>query len=218
MLCARLGLWQLERLAQRRALTQRQQARLAQPPLRGDTLAVSTLSDSARSFSPAVVSGVFDFARQIVVGGRTVNGTPAVYITTPLRLANGHALLVERGWVYSPDFRTVDVDALREPDSVTVQGVLLAGHAGRWRPPSDRQWPISAGSNDPTQFRDRFPYPLARLVLRRTEQPPGSPAALRPVPLPPPSEGPHLSYAIQWFAFGVIALIGSAALFRRSDR
>jgi cytochrome oxidase assembly protein ShyY1 len=38
------------------------------------------------------------------------------------------------------------------------------------------------------------------------------------VPLPELSEGPHLSYAIQWFSFAVVALVGSAILVRRDRR
>jgi surfeit locus 1 family protein len=38
--------------------------------------------------------------------------------------------------------------------------------------------------------------------------------------LPPPelTNGPHLSYAIQWFSFAAIVLIGSFTLFRRTVR
>jgi cytochrome oxidase assembly protein ShyY1 len=53
---------------------------------------------------------------------------------------------------------------------------------------------------------------LLPVVLRRTDSPIPS---LRPVPLPEVTDGPHLSYAIQWFAFGVIALVGSVVLARK---
>jgi hypothetical protein len=38
---------------------------------------------------------------------------------------------------------------------------------------------------------------------------------LYPVPPPPLSNGPHLSYAIQWFIFSVIALVGYPIVLRR---
>src|SRR5688572_26888744 len=88
-LCARLGFWQLDRLAQRRALNQRLDRKLALPPLLVDTLPADVVLDSSLSFRRAAARGVFDFQRQVVVVGRSVDGTPAVHITTPLVLADG---------------------------------------------------------------------------------------------------------------------------------
>lgn len=217
VVCTRLGFWQLDRLAQRRAFNQRLESKLALPPVLVDPLPADAVLDSSLWFRRAEARGGFDFQRQIVVVGRSVAGTPAVHVTTPLVLSDGGALLVERGWVYSPDSRTAELGALGEPDSAMVQGILMPGVAGRWTQPQGDQWPIYTGSNDPTQFTERFPYPLLRAVLRRTEQPPGAPAGLRPVPLPPITNGPHLSYALQWFAFAVIAVVGSVALYRGSN-
>jgi cytochrome oxidase assembly protein ShyY1 len=42
--------------------------------------------------------------------------------------------------------------------------------------------------------------------------------ALTPVPLPPLDDGPHLSYAIQWFIFSTIALVGYPLILRRHAR
>lgn len=215
-LFARLGLWQLDRLAVRRAISQSQESKLARPPVLVDTLPARVLQHDSLSFHPGAARGVFDFQRQIVVTGRSMDGVPAVFVATPLVLADGRALLVERGGVYSPDSRTVDLNALSEPDSAIARGVLMYGVAGRWTRFQGDSWPIHTGSDDPTQFAEQFPYPLVRLVLRRTVPPLGAPDALRPIPLPPIGNGPHLSYAIQWFAFAVIAVVGSIALFRRT--
>jgi cytochrome oxidase assembly protein ShyY1 len=65
------------------------------------------------------------------------------------------------------------------------------------------------------------PEALEPLVLRRTVFPPGSPRGLAPVPLPRRSRGPHLSYAVQWFFFAAIALVGplvASGAFRRRGR
>jgi cytochrome oxidase assembly protein ShyY1 len=53
-------------------------------------------------------------------------------------------------------------------------------------------------------------------VLLQTQ----TPARERPIPAPLPdtSEGPHLSYAIQWFTFAAIALVGYGLLVRRARR
>jgi cytochrome oxidase assembly protein ShyY1 len=54
-------------------------------------------------------------------------------------------------------------------------------------------------------------------VLRRTESPAATPANLAVVPLPELTGGPHLSYAVQWFSFAAIAVVGSVVLFLRSS-
>jgi cytochrome oxidase assembly protein ShyY1 len=59
-----------------------------------------------------------------------------------------------------------------------------------------------------------LPYPVHSLYLVARDSAAGDSV---PVRLEPPvlSDGPHLSYAIQWFAFAAIALVGAAAVIRR---
>lgn len=38
-----------------------------------------------------------------------------------------------------------------------------------------------------------------------------------PVPLPVPSNGPHLVYMIQWFSFALITIVGSVVFIRRES-
>jgi len=46
-----------------------------------------------------------------------------VALITPLRLHDGSAVLVDRGWVPSPDAFHVDHRLYREPDTALVTGV-----------------------------------------------------------------------------------------------
>jgi surfeit locus 1 family protein len=214
--CVGLGVWQLDRWSQRRLQNGLYQARLELPVLVLPG-AIDSLPSDSLSWRRAAAQGVYDFQRQVVVVGRSVRGTPAVYVVTPLMLPGGRALLVERGWVYSPDARAVELAALGERDSAAVQGVLLRPAGSRRFELEGSGWPIFAPSDDPSVLAAFYPYPLLDLVLRRTGSAGGSAAGLRPVPLPELSEGPHLSYAVQWFSFAAIALLGSAILYRRSS-
>lgn len=215
--CVRLGFWQLDRWSQRRAQNGLYQARL-QLPLLVLPSAIDALPLDSLSWRSATARGVYDFERQVVVVGRSVQGTPAVYVVTPLLLDGGRALLVERGWVYSPDARAVDLDALRERDTAEVAGVLLRPVPLRRFEAGGSVWPIFAPSDDPVALGPLYPYPLLGVVLRRSEPAGEAAGELRPIPLPELSEGPHLSYAVQWFSFAAIALVGSAILYRRSSR
>jgi surfeit locus 1 family protein len=213
-LFVRLGFWQLDRLAWRRALNAEVAAHLSMPPVPIDSLP----RDSAQMrYRRVQVRGVFDFANEVVLTQRTRSGSPGVNLLTPLRVAvSDTAWLVNRGWVYSPNGKDIDQRAWREADSATVLAFAL---------PANSPDPAAPGMASPKLMRSLdfdavqqgLPYPLARvqLVQLGDTAPKGNiPPRLIP---PPPSEGAHLSYAWQWFSFATIALTG-AGLFAYTDR
>ena len=187
--CVGLGVWQIQRLGQRRARNALVAARLALPPLELPAIAVPL--DSVRQRRVRAY-GVYDFSAEQTWPGRSFQGTPGVALVTPLRLADGSAVLVDRGWVPSPDAYHVDQTQYREPDTATVIGLALIPPRGR-------------GDVDTKGY---LPF-----VIQQEEQDPrrGLP---RRWPQPVLDDGPHLSYAIQWFSFAVIVLVGTAALLR----
>jgi surfeit locus 1 family protein len=200
VLCGRLGLWQLDRLSQRRARNAVVAAARARPPLELAGAAVSV--DSIRD-RPVRARGVYDYAHERTWGGRPFDGTPGVAVLTPLRLPDGSAVFVDRGWVPSPDARHVDLRALREGDSVVVTGLGAPAPRGR-------------GDVDPARLADSLPYAVQPFVI---QLPPTDGATLlRRLPPRALDDGPHLAYAVQWFAFGTIALVGSLILLRASRR
>jgi surfeit locus 1 family protein len=212
----RLGVWQLQRLGERRDRNAVMAERFAAPVVDLPTLDGRGDIDTFR-FRRARTTGVFDFTREIVLTGRAHRGTPGVHLVTPLRLDDTVALLVERGWVFSPDGRTVeDPGAYLEPDAAEVAGVLLLPSVLPEAPGRGASWPHYARSIDWERLAPAYPYRLLPLVLRRTSIDDSLPAGMRGLARPELSGGPHLSYAIQWFAFAVIALVGSVLLYRRS--
>jgi surfeit locus 1 family protein len=212
VICVRLGVWQLSRLGQRRALRALVDRRERMSPL--DLAAVRGATDSL-SYRAAVVRGTFDFAHQMVVTDRVVDGVPAVYVVTPVRY-DDRAVLVERGWAPSADGYSAPLDALAEPDSASVTGVLVP--VPRGAVPDSSGWPLHVRRDDPVTLAERLPYPLFPLVLRRTGATRPLPAGLRLLTAPALDNGPHLSYAIQWFSFAAIAIVGSVILFWKERR
>lgn len=175
-----------------------------------DTVQLDTLpAETARglAYRPARAGGSWDFQREIVVVARSHEGIPAVHVVTPLRLDTNRAVLVERGWVPAPDARGVDLARLREPDSGAVTGLLLEG-SGR-ADDVGSGWPVYVRAVNPAVLAGRFPYDVLPVLLRRGVV---GPSELRPIPPPELSDGPHLSYALQWFAFAIIAVTGSVIL------
>ena len=214
--CIRLGFWQLSRLAQRRARNAVVSERLVKPivPL------VSLPPDSSSVLRRAMISGTPDFDHEIVLAARSFQGSPGVYLLTPMRIAGSDtAILVNRGWIYAPDGVSVDLRRWREA------GTSFVGYAelfprGRSSTPDGvlRHDSRIARELDLVTVNSLLPYPVSPLYLVATAQDTTKPVGERVARLPSPmlDEGPHLSYALQWFAFAAIALIGGAAVAIRS--
>jgi surfeit locus 1 family protein len=203
--CVRLGVWQLDRLHERRARNAVVQALRTQPPI---AVTGALPADSAVD-RRVTARGAYDYPRERLWHARSYEGVPGVDLVTPLRLSDGAAVLVDRGWAPSPDAYHVDQTAYREGDSADVRGIGVRA-------------PRAPGDVNPALLRDSMPYPLLPFVIQELptstnlHRPP-EPALIR-WPAAELSDGPHLSYAIQWFSFAVIIVVGSFALARQRGR
>jgi surfeit locus 1 family protein len=138
---------------------------------------------------------------------------------TPLLLARGGgAVLVDRGWLPAPDAATARPQD--HPDSGLVRvlgmGAMLAHGAGGPAPrvlEDDTVTVWSAMRLDVDSMRRRVPYSLAAFgVVALPDQ--GAPAQPVREPPRPYDETMHVSYAIQWFTFAAILLVGPLFLAR----
>lgn len=221
--CVRLGFWQLHRLSERRALNAKLASRLSDRAVNVRDL----VRDSATAqYRRAHAIGTYDFANELSLSARTRQGSPGVNIVTPLRLAGTDtAVLVNRGWVYAADAMTVDFTRWTEPTDASVTGYLLEIPRGAGIAVTTASTARAVRHLDYDSLAKRLPYPIAAYVLVATQDPALTPplGAARdstPARLPAPlmDEGPHLGYAIQWFSFAVIALVGAAVAVRADRR
>lgn len=216
-LFVRLGVWQLQRLAQRRAYNAQLEHRLSEPPL---SLAALPADTERTKYRRVRVSGTYDYDHEIVLTARSRLGSPGVYLLTPLKPdSGGPAVLVDRGWVYSPDAFTVDAGRWREPEHAVVEGYIGPLAPRQPRNPRSPTHPNAWRALDGTRLPATFPYPIepfyiVELPASGDRSPPGSPVRQG---IPSMDEGPHKSYAIQWFAFAAIALAGVALLLRQGE-
>src|SRR5262245_39452849 len=123
-----LGVWQLGRLQERRALNAEIAGRVEQPPIE---LSNGPVDVDDMEYRPVVASGTFDFSQEILLRNRALNGAPGYHVLTPLRIAGSEkAVLVDRGWIpyeaASPELRSV----YATPDgTVTVRGLIRLSQA-----------------------------------------------------------------------------------------
>lgn len=212
-LFARLGVWQLSRHAERAALNAGLDARLVADPVPLGNLASDTID--AR-WTRVTAAGRFRYDLEQVQAGRASEGSPGVHLITPLqREGNDTLVIVTRGWVYSPDAASADLNRWREADSVSLTGYLVPIVPEGLPAPADPKAPMR--SLNLQALRTRLGVPIAPVQIVMTSD---SLARADSVPkrLPPPQvdAGPHRSYAVQWFSFALIAIVGGGLLFRRT--
>jgi surfeit locus 1 family protein len=138
-----------------------------------------------------------------------------VFLTPIVPDDGGPAVLLNRGWAYSADGMRVDSPLWREGarDSVVGWAEVFTSGPG---PVSIAGAPRGIRRLAWDSLQALVPYPLARLVAVQQRGAGEQEKVAHPfrAELPPLDEGPHRSYAIQWFAFALIVLVGGAAVAR----
>jgi surfeit locus 1 family protein len=211
-----LGFWQISRLGERRAFNDELRARAATRPV--DISAVPADTGAAH-FRRVKLSGTYDFDHQIILTNRSRNGSPGINIITPLRLAGKDtAVLVNRGWIYAPDGMTADLSQWREPDAVSGEEGFVENFSHRTGEPKLPRHAIAYRWMDHGVLSRRFPYPIASFfVVMIADGKPQRPNVPPRLEVPPLDEGSHMNYAIQWFSFATISIIGMFLFVRRKN-
>jgi surfeit locus 1 family protein len=213
VLCLALGFWQVRRLQARQAANAILAGRRFAPVVELDSLPHDTAD---AHFRRVHIRGIYDHAQEIIYILRGRNGSPGVNILTPLLRPNKDtAVLVNRGWVYSPDGTTIDTQPWREADTVNGHGFVETFPTKGPFPSPNPARPRSFRRLDRSSLAKLFPYPIANyfVVLTDSAVAPNAPPRVEPAPL---DEGPHRSYALQWFSFATISIIGLIIFLRRT--
>jgi surfeit locus 1 family protein len=211
--CVRLGIWQLDRRKQRLAMNARIESRMS-----GPALPVANVDrDTTKSrFATVIVSGVPDYEHEVVLTHRGHNGSPGVDVLTPVRIpGQDTAVLVNRGWVYSPDGMFIELHRWRDTAN-TFTGYVDSFRSG----PGDSLLDGRIRHASFEAIARAMPYPIqpfyvVALTPAGADSSSATPRIIR-LDAPKLDEGPHLSYAFQWFGFATIALIGAGIVAARS--
>lgn len=219
-----LGLWQLHRLDQKRDLNALIESR-TEAPVRpvDEVLPASADFDDADEvvFRPVTATGSYLAEDEVVVRGRSYEGRSGAWILTPLRLDDGTAVVVNRGWVPLQAGLEVQPEWAPPAGEVRVEGLLVEtqtrGRFGSIDPEGERLDELARA--DVGRIQQQVDVDLVPAVLQLDQQDPAQPGDF-PVAVGRPSldEGPHLNYAGQWFIFSAIAAIGYGLILRRVAR
>lgn len=208
-----LGFWQISRLGERRAFNDELRSRATTKPV---DIAHLPSDTGAAHFRRVRLEGKFDFDHQLTLTNRTRNGSPGVNIVTPMRIAGRDtAVLVNRGWIYAPDGMTADLSKWPEPDSVAGEGFVENFHHRPGDPTLSRR-PNAYRWMDHGVLSRTLPYPVSNFfVVMIAGGKPQNPNVPPRLDVPPLDEGSHMNYAVQWFSFAAISIIGMFLFVRR---
>jgi surfeit locus 1 family protein len=214
----RLGIWQLDRLRQRRAFNEHFAQVRALPALElptGEDL-------GAMEFRRVIARGHYDFDEQVALRNQYYADRYGYDLLTPMVLADGQAVLVDRGWIPAEgNAAPSGWRAYDQPGEVTIGGVLRLGQP---------KAPFGSADAGPAPGETRMVFwnfvDLGRLAAQMPQGllpvyiqlDPAAGSDAPPLPHwaePDLTEGPHLGYALQWFGFSVAAVAGYSIHLRR---
>jgi len=208
-----LGVWQLARDHHKQQLANAARAAYAAP---APDLTSSSAAPAAGARAQA--TGTFDPAHEVLLRSQVSNGNDGDDVLTPLRLRDGTAVLVDRGWIPTPG--VVPISAPAPAGTVTARGLV---HTSSPLSPQDSvatvDGRLALPRVDLTRAARGLPYPLRPVWIEAQSLDPAAPAGAPQLPQPPPPDQVnHMEYAIEWFAFALIPLIGWPIVLARRAR
>ena len=221
LVLVRLGIWQLDRLEQRRAFNAQVITARAQSVLDLNQQVPADVNEL--EWRSVQFVGQYDFENQIAVRNQYYGTQYGYHLLTPL-LSQGTAVLVDRGWIPADgnstpeDWRKYD-----EAGEVKVIGQIRFGLG---KPafggvadalPADGSRLALWNNADVSQVAKQVSYPILPVYIQVNADPSDTEP---PIPFQPEielTEGPHFGYAMQWFIFATILFVGYPFFIRKQD-
>jgi surfeit locus 1 family protein len=201
-----LGNWQRHRAEEKGELRAQYERAVRESPLQLGAPMTDVATDSAAlRFRRVRVAGEFDSRAQVLIDNKVHAGQPGYHVVTPLRLAGGAYVLVDRGWV-GVGARRSELPKVPPPEGiVTVEGRLNV--------PPARYLELRAGDGDRAAGAVWQNLDIARIgaasglallpfIVEQTAGP--GDGLVRDWPAPDFGIEQHRSYMMQWYAFGLL--------------
>jgi len=216
--CIRMGIWQLDRLEQRRAFNSQVETMRAMELL--DLNQNLPADIDSMEWRAVTVTGEYDFENQVALRNQFNGAQYGYHLITPLRFSGG-AVLVDRGFIPADgnsapeDWRKYD-----EAGPVTVTGQIRLGQE---KPAFGGVADADAGRLDIwnnlniIRISEQSPYPTLFVYVQPNET---ENDTVPPIPFQPEvelTEGSHFGYALQWFSFATILFAGYPFFLRKQE-
>lgn len=219
VLMVNLGFWQMRRLDDRRVANAQTAAAMAiQPVNLAEVADVGGAPGALAEHTAAFAEGVYASDDEVLVANRSSGGQPGFWVATPLRLNDDRAVAVVRGWVPRRAVTDSAVDGAAPPEgAVTVYGLAFESVPGGRTAVKGADELPEISRMDLQRFEEASGVEVIDYWIRlRTQSPAQTQSLPVPVALPDLSDGPHLSYAFQWFFFSAGAVVVYALILRRA--
>lgn len=220
-LCIRLGIWQLDRLAQRRVFNHQVESMRLMSAL--DLNQEQPADIATMEWRPVKVQGTYDFENQVALRNQYNGNQYGYHLITPLRF-NGGVVLVDRGWIPADmNSKPADWRQYDEPGTVEITGQLRLGQT---KPrfggvadtlPANGQKLEVWNNADLTHIAAQMPYPVLPVYIQPNADPNDTQPPIPTQPTLDLTEGPHFGYAIQWFTFATILFVGYPFFLRKQE-
>ena len=200
-----LGCWQLQRAEEKKALIAARETRAGTEPM---VLSGAVQLDmEADRYRPVRVEGRYDGEHQFLLDNQWHGGRTGYQVLTPLRLAGGDAVLVNRGWVPGGAHREVLPDIAIPSGDVHVTGIIdrfyRVGFRLKGAEVPAPGWPAMVQVPEPGPLAQRLGYRI--LPYQVLLDPAAGGAYEQPVgQVGSPDPGKNLGYALQWFLFAAV--------------
>lgn len=213
-----LGIWQLHRLDERKAFNQAVIERSEQPPVPLQDLLGrledGSLDPDTAEWLPITATGTF-LPDQVIEFNQSQGGRAGENVLTALRLDDTSTVIVNRGFV-----PLLGDDVPPAPSGeVSVLGLVRTSENRNLGGLTDSDdGPVEEIRRiDIARLAPQFPGEVAPVYVQLVDvEPTFAPGDPAPITRPELDNGPHLSYAIQWFVFTVCVAIGWVLAVRRS--
>lgn len=209
-LTARLGFWQLDRAAQKVALQQAREQRGALPPVTAAELpqATAAAADAEPLWHRRVaLQGRWVADETVYLDNRPMAGRTGFFVVTPLRLADGRALLVQRGWLPRHAAERSRIAPYRsDAGEVTVQGRLAPTPSRLYELGEAASGVIRQNLDIADRARETGRTLLPLVVVQDGAPPDVDDGLVRQWPQPASDVHKHYGYAFQWFGLSGLAL------------
>jgi surfeit locus 1 family protein len=198
---ASAGQWQHRRMGQMEVLRAQFEAASVAPPA---SLPLGPADWNAWRYRPVVVDGIFDTARQILIDNKVEDGRAGYHVVTPLLLADGRAVLVDRGWIAAGPTRAQLPSAAPPAGPVVVHGrVNLPTHnylEFAHSAPDGAVWQ----NLDPARVAQATGVALLPIVVEETAPLAAGDNLVRAWPAPDFGIERHRIYMVQWYLFAAL--------------